>query len=218
MRQIKTMGIRRIRPMRRIGAAGQMGMTMGLMVLCLIISLLTVSCQKTADDRPVPRREGYPRIEQEPIEYVTAEEFPLSMEINKRAFVTTKALEDGGLWADASLPQYGAMAYYTFTPVNGSTIHSVISNRLDRMLLNLGEAEPEIDDFTSAGGARVTVITAMSANSTPVQFVAALPQWVVSGSVFMPGVTQASPVDSLAPIIDALRSDIVHSLSTIAPK
>lgn len=187
-------------------------------IVCLMAFGLADCAQKNSEERSVPRREGYPRIASEESVYVEVDSLPLVMEFNDKAQLTKRMGADGSVWIDCLYPQLRSTIYFTFTPVNGTTKANVVSNRLDRILLNLGGMEAEIEELENKEGDPVTIFTAQDVVTTPVQFIATTPLWVVSGTVFLADVSSNAPMDSISPIIETLHRDILHSLSSIKYK
>jgi hypothetical protein len=42
--------------------------------------------------------------------------------------------------------------------------------------------------------------------------------WLVTGALFMPGVDQSAPLDSLRPIVNAIERDLRHTLTVITSR
>jgi hypothetical protein len=51
----------------------------------------------------------------------------------------------------------------------------------------------------------------------PLQFLATdNSRYVISGAFFMPNVTANAPIDSLQPIVEAVKRDLIHSLKHLS--
>lgn len=183
------------------------------LALCALCALLG-ACSG-AEQRPVPRREAYPRIADYGAEYAVPDSLPLPFKTNARADATTERRADGSVWLSIAYPAYGAVAYCTFTPVDESNMAEVMANRADRMKQNFGSARAEIEEIDGSGGAISTLATSLAVPATPVQFVGAVPGWVLSGAVFFAGAGPSAPADSIAPMVEAIRADLAKALSDI---
>ncbi|MDE6317766.1 MAG: hypothetical protein K2L73_05150 [Muribaculaceae bacterium] len=166
----------------------------------------------------VPRRHAYHRI---PLPDSTFTEIAvgptgLNISVNTAATCSIRADESGrSRFVDITYPDINSIIYMTVTPVDHSTINSVIDNRLDRIALNLSGADPELIDFDTPAGFENKLIVTHAGISTPVQFLSTDGKsLVVSGVAFIKDATPAT-VDSLAPIADILQRDITHTLKTM---
>lgn len=188
--------------------------------LLLILPLLLASAAcggKT--DTPLPRREAYPRLEAYADSFVRAEVPPV-FPINSAALTEVERRDDGSYWLTASYPRYGASLFCTFTPVGSPKDKSeVIDNRLRRISLNLGDIPIDAEQ-TRTGDYTSYLVTTPTLSATPVQFLI-YPDgdtgWVVSGSVFFPGIRPDTPLDSISPAIEAMASDVRRSLAGFRP-
>ena len=182
----------------------------------LTLSLLLASC--AGKDKPVPRRDGYPRVEAYPASYAAADSVPLRFEINTDAKASAKLASEGAVWLNVAYPRYDAEMLCTFTPVDAATVEGVIDNRTERMSLNLGGAAPTFKEYMSEGGFRATVAIAPSAVSTPVQFIAvedSCPRWVVTGAIYFRNAAAISKIDSIAPMVAVMERDLTHALQKL---
>ena len=185
-------------------------------IAILTLSLILASC--AGKDKPVPRRDAYPRVETYPASYAAADSVPLRFEINTEALANTKLAAEGAVWLNVAYPRYDAEILCTFTPVDASTVEGVIDNRTERMNLNLGGATPAFKEYMSKGGFRATVAIALGAISTPVQFIAVedtCPRWVVTGAIYFRNAASISSIDSIAPMVAVMERDLTHALQKL---
>lgn len=176
----------------------------------LFIALALAGCVG-ADHRPtaVPRPRAYPRAELYPEAYSPVEAGGITLMVNDSARVS---VSPGG-WVDIAYPAYGVTVNCTVTPVCGATLGSVLDNRSERMALNAGSAYGEITRLTAASGAGATLLESHGAGLTPLQFLATdSSSWVLSGAATMADVAST---DSIRPVIDALRADIIFLLKEL---
>lgn len=172
----------------------------------------------------IARPTAYPRIEIYDSVYC-ANDLPAGFEVNSSAIVSdvTPADKNGPAdprWIDILYPRYGATLHCTFIPVDstGNKRNELLANRNERMMLNLGDNFAEQTELRSADGGETLILTTMGKTLTPVQFLSTTPRWVISG-----GLQFHDPeikADSVAPIINAVRSDLIHAgrnLKTSAP-
>lgn len=160
---------------------------------------------------PVPRDVAYPRIVEYGEAYVAADSLPLTLEVNAATIVTRP--REG--WVDVAYPAYHATVHITITPAAGGEMDEAVANRLERMALNAGSAPAVRESVVSDGGFEGVVLTAGEPVSTPVQFVAADGRYVVSGAAFFRDWTPATPADSVAPMVEVVRRDILKMVKAL---
>ena len=181
--------------------------------VAIAILLVLTGCRR--EERAVPRPVAFPRIEIPAERYVAADSVPMHFEINT-ASSTERKEQDGTVWLTITYPGYfpGTAIYCTFTPVTDGSVDEVIANRTERMALNSGGADSEITRLTSQGGLDCTMTVTRAGSATPVQFIAADNGIVVSGAMYI-NVEAGFAPDSIAPVVDAVSRDMLHSLKTI---
>lgn len=183
--------------------------------LAVLAVIALADCSNGGDRRPpVPRRNAYPRIEIPDSSFYNDGRLPLSLQTSTAAKAMVSKNDHTGIWVDVSYLQFSASVLFTFTPVSDSTIESVIENRMERISLNLGGNGAEVMQFVSPDGFDSRVIVCRSV-ATPVQFLSTDGRSVVvSGAAYTPGFSMER-IDSLNPVVDMLRRDIVHALKTL---
>lgn len=140
----------------------------------------------------------------------------LVIAVNSAAGLTRRERDrNGSQFIDVSYPGLNSTIHFTFTPVNGATAGEVIGNRMERIGLNLGASEAELLEFDSPAGFENKVFVSRGDISTPVQFISTDGHsTVVSGAAFV-STASAATADSITPVVDMLRRDIVHALKTM---
>lgn len=181
---------------------------------CLASLALTLFSCSGHDSGPtaIPRRQAYPRIQLYDTIY-TASGLPAEFETNRSATVIRNnpgKSDAGPVWIDISYPVYGATLSCTFTPVaDDKSRQAVIDNRLERMSLNLGDRYAEQTEMMSEGGYSTIILDAKGTTVTPLQFLSAGRQWVISGAMYFS--RESINADSVRPAIDAVKNDIIHA-------
>lgn len=194
-------------------------------LLLAYATMASCSGQPAGQSSPaVPRPVAFPRPALHDSTFTLPEAFPVPLKINAEAIVSypkgsPEASPDGRrtLWADITYPLYGATIHCTFTPVDASNKSAVTDNRLQRMALNIPDgAEAEQTDIAGRSGRYLTLLLeARSPSVTPLQFLSVGPDWIVSGAVRYDDASRPSSADSVAPVIDALRRDLIHAANCL---
>ncbi len=169
------------------------------------------------DEVAVPRRVGYPRIRLCDTLYKPADITPLYLEVNAEAVVIEKTTESGSesYWFDINYPAYNGTIYCTLSKTSRLTVSEIIANRLERISLNLGNDGQHESIALKKGNVSSQVITTRGNMVSPIMFIATDNQnWVFSGT-FNFNASQKLNYDSVAPIINAVKKDIVHTISSI---
>lgn len=186
---------------------------MRIPALALTFSLiLAAACGRHAE-MGIPHPTAYPRPNLPDTLMVVTNEAPLVFYVNAQSEVTYP--RPG--WLDISYPTLGATVHVTFTMAKPDEIEAIKENRMERLMLNAGDRPVDFSEFTN--GAGFDIVTATSEGSaTPVQFLATDDsEWVVSGALYL-STPDAAAVDSLKPIIDAIRSDLIKSMTNMRYK
>lgn len=192
-------------------------------IITLLATCALCSCSGNGDGagdnrNPVPRRHAYHRISLPDSTFtdVAVGTDGLNISVNTAATCSIRADESGlSRFVDIAYPDLNSTIYVTVTPVDESTINSVIDNRLERIALNLSGADPELFDFDSPAGFENKMLVTHAGISTPVQFLSTDGKsLVISGVAFLKDATPAT-ADSLAPVAGILERDITHALKTL---
>lgn len=194
---------------------------------CMVLTVIATACagcgqRNTADDTPIPRRHGYPRIQLYDADYRTATVANVSFLINTGAQIalTDSAAGRKGTWFNITYPRYGAVIHCTVTNAPTSELDGIIDNRAERMALNTGGAYTEVTDFEPRGEHDFTaqMLVTPAESVTPIQFLASDGRHtVISGSMTFRTDAHTQP-DSVAPIIAALRNDMTTMLNSLSVK
>lgn len=185
----------------------------------LLVFVLAACSGGEGSDVPVPRREAYHRIAQYPARYLRVDSVPLRLVANEEAVCDVDNKDDGTCWATIEYPRYKAKIYCTLTPVDESNVQRVIANRMQRISLNAGDRTPDTEEITNPDGFEGTLVETATVSATPLQFITVdtkESKWVVSGAVYLEGITPSAKADSIAPVVQTLRRDIEAILDSIS--
>ena len=188
-------------------------------LLAFLCSIVMCDCSNTPPS--TPRQKAYPRINTHDSSFVALKNSPIHFEISSAAQISLDSIVKndkdgkGARWINIFYQPYNATLHCTFTPVDTSSIGRVISNREERMALNVGNLTSELIELTNANDFRSHILVTEQSNVTPLQFISTNNQsWVVSGALYINS-PRATNIDSIRPIINALKRDLIHSLKTI---
>lgn len=184
----------------------------GLFALGLVAS--TISCRENSSNNgmtPLPR--AYARVSVYDSAYRRVPDAPICFEANSSASAIYNSVKG---WLNVSYPAYGGTLYITVSPASPDTdrLSAALADRYERMMLNLGDNEAEQIEVTSPQlGAVTTILTSGGAVLTPVQFVSACGDRVVSGAFSFSRLP--SSADSVAPLVSAVRRDVLHAAKNL---
>lgn len=183
----------------------------------MAIALSLILCECSDNNVATPRRKAFPRIVTHDSTFCTLDNAPIHFEISKIATITLDSISTNTLnnahWINIYYKPYNATIYCTFTQVDNSTIDEVISNRSERMALNSGGLTSELIELTNANKFYSQILITEQSKVTPIQFLSTDNQnWVVSGALY---VENNQNIDSIRPVINVVKRDIIHSLKTI---
>lgn len=185
-------------------------------ICSILAAVLVLAACPRGGDTPVPRPLAYPRMAIYDSVYTALPGIPLHLELSAHAVTSVDSTHSGAdkaLWLNASYPAYNATLHLTLTPVTPATAPEVIHNRTERMALNSGGNPTEISELSSLSGFNSQILLTPAGSVTPVQFLSVSPQWVVSGALYLPD-AEINP-DSVAPVLQAVRRDLIHAAQTI---
>ena len=184
----------------------------------IAISLSLIFCECSNSDVAItPRRKAYPRINTHDSSFVAIANAPIHFEMSKTASITLDSaktdLQNPAHWINIYYKPYNATIYCTFTQVDSTTIDKVIDSRSERMALNAGAYMSELIELTNANKFYSQILITEQSEVTPIQFLSTNDRnWVVSGALY---IDKNSNIDSIRPVIDVIKRDIIHSLKTI---
>lgn len=175
-------------------------------VLAAALLAVVASACGGGEENSVPRRRAYARVDTYPAEYRAVEVGGIPLEINTSAAAASP--REG--WLDVRYTRYGATLHLAVARPDAAARDQAVANRRQRMSLNLGGATAE--QTTLAGDTYMCeLLVSRDAVATPVQLLAVgADGTLVSGAAVIAGRTE--PVDSLRPVVDALRADALHLL------
>ena len=181
-------------------------------VISAITLLFVTACSEgCGGDVAVPRREAYPRIQLPAPVWRSDTIGTVAVMVNLAA----KSQCDSNGWLTVDYPYGLARLYLTLTPFGGIDADQAVANRLERLSMNTGGAVTTVDEFDNRLGRRCMLMVSLSGCPTPVQFIAVAPgEWMLSGSALVEKAASA-PGDSLRPVIDMLKRDIIHLLDEL---
>jgi hypothetical protein len=181
--------------------------TLHLMLFALIATI--AACTEQGAD--VPRRKAFPRVATLDTTMRQAANVPIRMDINAAAIDSVPHPN----WLDVKYPKYGATMHITFSPTTPAEVAKIKANRMERLLLNVGDCPTVNREFTNRAGYSI-VVARSQGSATPLQFIATDDSsMVVSGAVYMADPRAASEIDSITPTIDAIAADIDRAMATL---
>lgn len=177
-----------------------------------LIACLAAACGRSpAGDIPVPRQHAYPRLSVPPAVYKADSVGKLPVMLNEAVAISSESPD----WLTAEYKGLNTRIFITFTNLDVDNADQLIANRIERLSMNTGGAPTEVTETLTPNGRECTLLVTPSGSPTPVQFIAVSPgQWMLSGSGMIDA-TPAAPSDSLRPVVDMLRRDILHLLTTL---
>ncbi|MCM1518784.1 MAG: hypothetical protein NC117_09100 [Pseudoflavonifractor sp.] len=196
----------------------QIATMLPLWAIAMAFSFSVTECDGNRNDVAVPRPSAYPRVVTYDTVYVAVDSLPVMFEVNSSTTVTRgdEAEPNAINKINVIYPRYGATLYCTYTPVTPATAPAVIDNRVERMSLNAGSLSTEISRMSNRHGIGSAILVTPAAKVTPVQFLSTdSASFVLTGALFTG--TGPADTDSMRPVLDAVVSDLVHSLGRIHP-
>ena len=186
-------------------------------VSSLLVALLAACGGGGNDSISVPRPEAFVRITLYDSVYSSLDSLPVRFDVNAATVSTVSHRSPRDIWADVAYPAYRGVLHVTFTRVtDDSSRMKTVDNRTERMALNLGANRAEQIVLDSPGGFSTSILLSRSGGLMPVQFLSVGKEWVVSGAFTFN--TPSEKADSIQPVVQALKSDIIHLSQTIAPR
>lgn len=173
------------------------------------------------DTVAVPRPTAYPRISTYPPSYTAIDMAHIAVEVNDSAIIADKAHFPARNinWIRIEYPRYRATLYCTYTPITpAAPFDEIMANREERMALNSGGESSTLTNWTNAAGIGCTILTTTVGSLTPVQYIASdTSRFVLSGALYLEGLTEAPATDSIAPVVEAVETDVIHLLDNLRP-
>ena len=181
-------------------------------LLKLLIGIVPLLASCAGGGTPsLPRPTAYPRPNLPDTAMCIVEEAPLVFAANAQAVVTSPRAG----WFDIVYPSLGTIIHLTFTETEDAQLEGIKENRMQRLMLNDGEGAVDFAEFTNPAGFDIMTASAEE-SATPFQFLATdNRQWVVSGAVYLSDPNAPFALDSIRPIVNAVRRDMVKSLNSL---
>lgn len=179
------------------------------LLLCCIMT--AVSCSNSG--APIPRRHAYPRIDTYPAEYhAVGNTRPIILKNNSAIITTDSISEAGAHWLTISYPNYNADLYLTISRCRSQKeFEEIQDNRVTRISLNIGGNSYEQTGIESPEGFSGNIFTVIGESATPLMFMCTDGgKCIVSGIFYLKDGRAAESPDSIAPIVDAVRRDVIH--------
>lgn len=191
---------------------------LSLWAVAFSFTLLFSDCMGNGNgsDTAIPRRTAYPRIEIYDSAYTAVGQFPINIEVNENAVAQPDSAHtpSANRWLNIIYPRYNATLHCTYSPVDTSTISSVMDNRTERMFLNAGDLTSEFTELNTPSGISGSILVTPDSKVTPVQFIATdRKRWVFSGALYFGNAL--TDADSIAPVIKAVKRDIIHTIKNL---
>ncbi len=184
----------------------------------MAVALLLAGCGHNASDNYVPKPKGYPRFDLPPHQYMLLEPtHPYQFEYNKAAQILPDTFaRSEPHWIFINYPQYHASVQLTYKPVRNDV------NRLRAMLEdayklaarhNIKAYGIEQRTLKLKSGMEASIIDLSGEVPSQVQFVVTdSTRHFLRGALYFNTATQN---DSLQPVIDYIRKDVLHLLNTL---
>ena len=173
-----------------------------------LIALALTSCSHSRP-APVPRPEGYPRLQLYPAAYHSIRIGAMELQVNDS--VRVELTDTAAGWFNLRYPAYDITVACTLSPIHSATqLTQVLANRTERLNRNLGQARAAAVQVPPRNA---LLLKAPAATLTPLQFlVTDSASYVLSGVAMM--TCEVNP-DSVAPVVNAVESDIIHLLQQL---
>ncbi len=184
----------------------------------LAATLLLAGCSTDTSDNYVPKPKGYPRFDLPPHAYTSLEPtHPYQFDYNKAARILPDTFaRSEPHWIFINYPQYHASIQLTYKPVRNDV------NRLRAMLEdayklaarhNIKAYSIEQRTLKLKSGLEASVIDLTGNVPSQVQFVVTdSTKHFLRGALYF---NTATENDSLQPVIDYIRKDVLHLLNTL---
>lgn len=190
-------------------------MLMGLVFFGIFKTCVAIS----ANYQPVPKPNGYMRVDIPAAEYAVAEDFPINLEVNKFANDTLPlgGDEQGVEWLDIDYPQLKATIHCSYLMVDSVNFYYHLDNRIERIMMNANFHKPRLVDMVSERDSVIksTMFINNFGGLTPIEFIATdSVAFILSGTLAMYGGEVNK--DSIAPVVDYIHEDIKHLLNNLS--
>lgn len=187
---------------------------MKITAIIAILAAVMIGCQKAPQS--VPRQKAYPRMALADTAMRQDSLAPKNIRFLTNAQAESHAERPG--WLTITYPNSQAKIFVTFTSTTPSEIEAVKANRLERLILNQGNATASNKEFINPQGFSILVSETCS-GTMPLQFIATdQSKMVISGAVTIPTALSYETYDSLQPLINALKEDVYKTMNDLGWK
>lgn len=184
------------------------------LLICLLAVAIADSCTERGRNDAVPKPEGWPRISMPGDSYSTYTVGPVRLGFNSDAAVSIDRKDGDSWWITVTYPQFrNATLYLTLSSTPPAELGDALANRRERMELNAGGATTVLTELTSAGNWHCELAETGTSLTTPVQLLATDSAHILSGAFYL-NLPPGSSADSIAPVVRAVRDDMIHLLKT----
>ncbi len=187
------------------------------LIIVLIAVLLLCGCQ-SRESAQVPRPTAYPRAALYGADYHVVDSGPLRVAVNKNAATTASHPDNRTAHISVRYPRYAATLHITaIAPRSAAAADSLLATRRQRIALNLGSSTARETRYASASRRLDAILfEASTACPSPLQLIATANDGsgeILSATLFFD--TASFNTDSLRPIVNALRADILAMLDSL---
>ncbi len=184
----------------------------------LALTLLLLACGSRSSDTYVPKPKGYPRLDLPPHVYepITASH-PYQFEVNKMAVIRPDSFAGAEPdWIFISYPRFGASIQLTYKPVRGDLkrLQAMLADAYKLAAKHNVKADAIVErPFRTQRGLTANLIELSGEVPSPLQFITTdTTRHFLRGALYF---NTATENDSLAPVIDYLKADVLHLLNTL---
>lgn len=179
----------------------------------LYISLLILF---TACNEYTPRPRGYQRVEREQIDYVKLDASDFSFLYPTDAHIEyVKSEAKPEIWFNILYPQYNATIYCTYIPLHKQNLSQILDDSYQLAYSHTSKAESISQSLYTDSIRHMSglIYDIQGTVASPVQFyITDKSSNYLRGSLYFSDLAKA---DSIAPVVDFLRSDIVRIMETL---
>ena len=188
-------------------------------IISIILGFICVVAFTCCNRRPVPvpRPVAYPRIQLADTVYriVEATQNIARVMANCQGDTVVIKKNKTAVWVDIVYGIYsGAVLHLTIQSVDKYNLAADMAGRMQRIEMNIGGNKPQVVEVSN-GKFEGIVVKAVSANVTPLQFLATDNKSViVYGSFEMPE-SYSKDVEMFLPVINSVENDIIKLISDL---
>jgi gliding motility-associated lipoprotein GldD len=184
----------------------------------LVAGLLACGSGTGSSETYVPKPKGYPRLDLPPHTYAPVETgHPYTFAVSRAAVVRPDSFAGAEPdWIFITYPRLGASVQLTYKPVRGdlTRLRAMLADAYKLAAKHNIKAEAITEQpLLTARGLRATVIELSGEVPSPMQFITTdTTTHFLRGAVYL---NTATENDSLAPVIEYVKADVLHLLNTL---